>query len=116
MTEQYEITRGELEDIMLKQAEKNPKYREMLLSDPKGTLQKQLGETPLPESLEVEVIQESPNKVYIRLPHSVAEGEELADEDLEQVAGGKGNQDTVNCQGAAPSAGGFASKNEISIM
>lgn len=115
MSDQYEITRGELEEVMIKQASENEKYRQMLLADPKGTLQKQLGLTPLPEGLEVEVLEESANKVYIVLPHSVSEGDELADEDLEQVAGGKGNKDTVNCNAPA-SAGGFASKNEISIM
>ena len=115
MSETSEITRGELEEVMVKQASESAAYREALIADPKGTLKKQLAGTPLPENLEVEVLEETPNKVFIVLPHSVAEGDELADEDLEQVAGGKGNKDTVNCNAPA-AAGGFASKNEISIM
>lgn len=107
------INRTELEEIIVKQATSNPKYRELLLQNPRELVERQIGES-LPANVQVKVIQESANEVYIRLPYNVAEGAELADEDLEQVAGGKGNQDKVYCTGAA-SAGGFNSKNEIRV-
>src|SRR4051812_31953090 len=111
----YEASRTEVEEVIQRQAASNPKYREMLLSKPKALLEQQLGHR-LPESLAVEVIQETPSKIFIRLPHTTSEGDELADEYLEQVAGGKttGGGDKVMCMAPA-SAGGFASKNEIHV-
>jgi hypothetical protein len=108
------VTRAELEEVIIKQANSNPKYRELLLSNPKELLERQIGQK-LPEGMTVEVVQETANKVFIRLPHVVQEGDELKDEDLEQVAGGKSeSKDTVTC--ATATAGGFATKNEIHAM
>ncbi|MDA0812028.1 MAG: NHLP leader peptide family RiPP precursor, partial [Verrucomicrobia bacterium] len=86
----------------------HPQYRDALIANPKKTVETQLNST-LPENVSVEVVQESPNKIYIRLPHVVAEGAELSDEDLEQVAGGK--DDTYSCN---ESIGGFNTRNEFS--
>ncbi|MCB1095454.1 MAG: NHLP leader peptide family RiPP precursor [Verrucomicrobiales bacterium] len=102
------LTREEIESIVLENAAKHPQYRDALLADPKKTIETQLNST-LPEGVSVEVVQESPNKIYIRLPHVVAEGSELSDEDLEQVAGGK--DDTYTCN---ESIGGFNTRNEFS--
>ncbi|MEZ5324870.1 MAG: NHLP leader peptide family RiPP precursor [Verrucomicrobiales bacterium] len=102
------LSRSELEEIVTENANRHPKYREALLADPKKTLETQLN-NKLPENITVEVIQETPSKVYIRLPHVVADGTELSDEDLEQVAGGK--DDTYSCN---ESIGGFNTRNEFS--
>ena len=64
-----------------------------LLADPKGTVERQLGQ-PLPDSLSVEVVQESTQKMFLVLPLAIAEAEEalaLSDTALEQIAGGSGN-------------------------
>ena len=102
------LTREEIETIVLENAAKHPQYRDALLADPKKTVETQLNST-LPENVTVEVVQESPSKIYIRLPHTVAEGAELSDDDLEQVAGGK--DDTYSCN---ESIGGFNTRNEFS--
>lgn len=102
------LTRAEIEEIVIENATKHEKYREALLSDPKKTVETQLNNT-LPENVSVEVVQETPTKIFIRLPHVVAEGAELSDEDLEQVAGGK--DDTYSCNEAI---GGFNTRNEFS--
>lgn len=102
------LTREEIEAIVVENATKHPAYREALLADPKKTVETQLNNT-LPENVSVEVVQESPSKIFIRLPHVVQEGAELSDEDLEQVAGGK--DDTYSCN---ESIGGFNTRNEFS--
>ena len=102
------LSRAEIEEIVIENATKHEKYREALLADPKKTVETQLNST-LPENVTVEVVQETPSKIYIRLPHVVAEGAELSDEDLEQVAGGK--DDTYSCN---ESIGGFNTRNEFS--
>jgi len=107
-------TRSEIEEIMVKQAAESSAYKDALLADPKGTLEKQVGK--LPDELSVSVVEEGPNNIVIRVPYAVSEGAELGDEDLEQVAGGKNiSMDKVNCSGASPQKGGFASKNSISV-
>ena len=102
------LSREEIESIVLENAAKHPQYRDALIADPKKTVETQLNNT-LPENVSVEVVQETPNKIFIRLPHTVAEGAELSDDDLEQVAGGK--DDTYSCN---ESIGGFNTRNEFS--
>jgi len=102
------LSREEIEEIVIENAGKHPKYREALLADPKKTVETQLNNT-LPENVSVEVVEETPSKIFIRLPHVVQEGAELSDEDLEQVAGGK--DDTYSCN---ESIGGFNTRNEFS--
>ncbi|MGK0189172.1 MAG: hypothetical protein ACI9R3_004989 [Verrucomicrobiales bacterium] len=102
------LTRDEIEEIVIENATKYPKYREALLTDPKKIVETQLNNT-LPDNVTVEIVQESAGKIYIRLPHLIADGSELSDEDLEQVAGGK--DDTYSCN---ESIGGFNTRNEFS--
>ncbi|REJ82037.1 MAG: NHLP leader peptide family natural product precursor [Acidobacteria bacterium] len=83
-----EYTRGELQDKMQEWANDNVAYRQALLKDPKKVLEGHLGQE-LPEEVEIEVVQDSPTKMYIALGQfPAAEGEELSDDDLENVAGG----------------------------
>jgi hypothetical protein len=82
-----------------RRAVQDPAFRAALLADPKGTVERELGQ-PLPDSLVIEVVQESVGKMYLVLPLAVAEAEsgipfggssrggELDDAALEQVAGG----------------------------
>jgi hypothetical protein len=82
-------TRGQLWDKIVEQAQKNPKYYELLLSDPRALMQRQLG-TDIPEHVNIQVLEETPDTYYVVLPYTVREGAELSDSDLEKVAGGKG--------------------------
>jgi hypothetical protein len=86
------MTRGEMQDLLNKFAAENPSYRQALLSDPKGTIEKQfnidLG------SASVRAIADTADTVHVVVPHVPAEGE-LSDADLEMVAGGGGKD--VSC-------------------
>jgi hypothetical protein len=87
------MTRGQIQDLVGKFATENPKYRTALLSNPKGTIEKQLN-TQL-GAVTVKAVADTADTVHVVIPYSAAEGE-LSDADLERVAGGK--QDiTANC-------------------
>jgi hypothetical protein len=60
-------------------------YREELLANPKRAIQQEFGKE-LPLGLEVRVVEESANVVYLVLPPKRAL--ELSDADLQAVAGG----------------------------
>ena len=60
-------------------------YREQLLANPKHAIQQAFGKE-LPLGLEVRVVEEAANVVYLVLPPKPTS--ELTDEDLEAVAGG----------------------------
>ena len=95
------MTRGQIQDLVGKFASENPKYRAALLSNPKGTIEKQLN-TQL-GAVTVKAVADTADTVHVVIPYAAAEGE-LSDADLERVAGGK--QDiTANCLvlGARPS-------------
>src|SRR4026208_2078354 len=87
------MTRGQIQDLVGKFAAENPKYRAALLSNPKGTIEKQLN-TSL-GAVTVKAVADTADTVHVVIPYAAAEGE-LSDADLERVAGGK--QDiTANC-------------------
>ncbi len=94
MAEVKQLSRGELQDLVAKQAIKNPKYRQQLLRDPKSLLAKQLGQD-LPASLKVKAVEETADTYYVVVPHVPAEGKELHDADLEKVAGGLGDKNST---------------------
>lgn len=80
-------SRGELQDVIAKNAANDDDYREALLENPKKILEKHLGQE-LPDWLNVNVVEEKADTIYLIAPH--VPGDELSDEDLEMVAGGKG--------------------------
>jgi hypothetical protein len=87
------MTRGQIQDLVGKFAQENPKYRQALLTNPKGTIEKQLN-TSL-GSVTVKAVADTADTVHVVIPYAAKEGE-LSDADLERVAGGK--QDiTANC-------------------
>jgi hypothetical protein len=87
------MTRGQIQDLVGKFAQENPKYRAALMSNPKGTIEKQLN-TSL-GSVAIKAVADTADTVHVVIPYAAGEGE-LSDADLERVAGGK--QDiTANC-------------------
>jgi len=88
MSEQ--VTRGDISDIISQFAAQDPAYRKMLLENPKEVLAKQMGQE-LPDGITVKVVEESADTIYLVAPYvAPAAGDELSDDDLEKVAGGKG--------------------------
>lgn len=93
-----EMTRGEIQDLLVKFATEQPAYKAALEFDPKDIIYRQFG-IEVPESIDVKVIQETADTVYVVLPHCVAQGEELSDADLESVAGGHTIVKDAECGG-----------------
>lgn len=101
------MTRGEVQDLVAKFAAENPKYRSALLSNPKGTIEKQLN-TSL-GATKVVAVADTADTVHVVIPYAAAEGE-LSDADLEKVAGGK--QD-IRAECVNIAVGGAASANTV---
>ena len=80
------MTRGEVQDLVGKFAADNPKYRDALLTDPKGVIEKQLNTTL--GSVNVKAVADTADTVHVVIPYAAPEGE-LSDADLEKGAGGK---------------------------
>jgi hypothetical protein len=90
------MTRGEMQDLLEKFAASNTDYRAALLKNPKAVVEKQFNMT-VPDNVTIKAVEENANTIYVIVPHSVAAGAELADEDLEKVAGGSTVKGDANC-------------------
>ena len=82
--------RAEMKRRLINRNLEDEGFRQRLLDDPKGTIEQELG-SRMPESIEVRLVEESADTIYLVLPSSsrVGEGGELSDEALESVAGGE---------------------------
>lgn len=93
MNERYEFERKFIE-----RAWEDEAFKQELLSNPKAVFEKESAQE-FPTDLEIEVLQETANKIYLVLPNNPASAieteQELSEEALETVAGGKGW--TWNC-------------------
>ena len=94
--------RFEFEQKLIQQAWEDEAFKQELLSNPKAVYARESGQE-LPKDIEIEILQETANKVYLVLPNNpVPAGfeEELSEEALEAVAGG-------GCFNKTRWAGGF---------
>ena len=93
-------TRAEAERTLVQRSIEDEEFRQRLLEDPKGTVEQELG-TQLPEGVEVRVVEESADTIYLVLPSAspIGEGGELSDQDLEEVAGGAYTDSGATCEG-----------------
>jgi hypothetical protein len=82
-----EVTRGQLNEHIAGLAAKDPAFRAALLANPRGAMAQVL-EGPLPESLTIRVVEDTPDTLHLVLPPAPAAGAELSDRQLERVAGG----------------------------
>jgi hypothetical protein len=80
-----QISRADVEDIILAKVAEDPAFAARLKADPKAVLSEMFG-TKLPADLQISVFQETPNHLMLRLPAPVSD--ELSDSVLEGVAGG----------------------------
>jgi hypothetical protein len=64
-------------------------FRQRLLEDPRAAVEEEIG-MRLSESVQVRVVEESAQTIYLVLPSTspIGEGGELSDQALESVAGG----------------------------
>lgn len=93
-------SRKDLETAVILRAWKDDAFRRELLANPKAAIAKVTGK-PLPDDLQVVVHEETAKTLHLCLPAKPAPtaGAELADEELEAVAGGA--SDTYSsCKGA----------------
>ena len=88
-------SRAEMERRLINRSLQDEDFRQRLLAEPRAAIEQELG-SRLPESVEVRVVEESADTIYLVLPSAspIGEGGELSDEALESVAGG----DVINVQ------------------
>jgi hypothetical protein len=83
--------RAESERRIIEKSLADEVFRQRLLEDPKGALEEEFG-TRLPERVQVRVVEETAETTYLVLPIvsplGGEEGDELSDQELEEVAGG----------------------------
>ena len=89
-------SRAEIDRRLINRSLEDDEFRQRLLDDPKGTIEHELGRR-FPESIEVRVVEESTETIYLVLPSAspTGQGGELSDQELDAVAGGGWHQDTA---------------------
>lgn len=97
------MDRKQFEAKIIAKAWKDASFREALKRDPKGTLATELESlhsgAKLPANLQVTVVEESADHIYLVIPNSpTAVSGALDDASLEAVAGGAGGVATVATQ------------------
>lgn len=80
-------SRGTVEQALIRKSLEDESFRQRLLAEPKSTIEQELGER-LPAELEVRVLEETPDTLYLVVPSNGAPGE-LSDNELDAVAGGE---------------------------
>ena len=91
--------RAEMERRLIERSLKDESFRQRLLDDPKGTLEQEL-ERGLPEGVQVRVVEESTDTIYLVLPRTSAlggQGGSLSDQELDAVAGGGDPTSDASC-------------------
>ena len=88
--------RKKLEQQLIEKAMKDPGFRKRLLENPKAVIHELTG-FELPPSLNVIILEEDPQTVYLVLPTVLAQPDEteLTAKELEMVAGGRA--DSIIC-------------------
>jgi hypothetical protein len=83
-------SRAEVERRLIERSLQDEDFRQRLLAEPRAVIEQELG-SRLPESVEVRVVEESADTIYLVLPSAsrVGQGGELSDQELEDVSGGK---------------------------
>jgi Nitrile hydratase, alpha chain len=85
MSEEALPSRRDLEDRLVARAWADEAFRERLKADPRSAVAEEVGIT-LPESIEIEVLEETPQKGYLVIP---ANRVVISDELLEAASGGE---------------------------
>ena len=98
--------RAELERRLIEKSLQDVSLRQRLLADPRAALEEELG-SRLPDNIEVRVVEETADTIYLVLPSASPLGEsgELSDRELEAVAGGEYTDLTGTCEATESTAG-----------
>ena len=83
-----------VEVAVKRQAMKDPEFRALALSNPNAAIAK-INSTPLPTGFKVRFVDNAGANRTIVLPDPLARVDELSDAELEQVAGGRNNNNVV---------------------
>ena len=86
MAEQAPPTRRDMEADIIARAMKDEEFARELRADPRAVIEREVGK--LPEGIEIKLVEETPDTLYLVLPSRPSPSGELSDAELEQVAGG----------------------------
>jgi len=75
-----------LRQRVIDRAQKDADFRKLLTSNPREAVKSEVG-VDLPSDLDIQVIEETANKIYLVLPPDPPRGQ-LSDDQLESVSGG----------------------------
>jgi hypothetical protein len=84
-------TRSDLEAKVVARAQADESFRERLKADPRSAIAEETG-VSMPESMQIEVLEETPEKAYLVIPASRAA---VPDEELD-FAAGISSSDTIS--------------------
>jgi hypothetical protein len=84
MSKEGVTSREELEARLIERAQKDPKFRELLLADGNAAAEEEFG-GPLPGGLQLKAVEEKGRTRYLVLP---VDPSEIDEADLELIAGG----------------------------
>ena len=88
MSDDIIVSRKDVREALVRTALKDDLFRESLVANPKLAVERALG-TKLPGAMEVVVVQETDERMFIVLPMQLPfETGDLSDAELEQIAGG----------------------------
>jgi hypothetical protein len=95
MAEQAPPTRRDMEAEIIARAMKDEGFARELRADPRAVLEREVGGR-LPEGIEIKVVEETPDTLYLVLPARPSPDVELSEAELDRVAGG---DTTSTCSG-----------------
>lgn len=101
MAEEKRKSREEALAPVVAKAWKDEKFKKELISNPKAVISKEFG-VQIPDNVNVKVLEENANNLYIILPTRPQVEGELTDEQLQDVAGGSGWKVISTIAGGGP--------------
>jgi len=81
------LTRRGIETALIEKCWKDPEFKTAVINDPKGMLERHMGQK-LPPELKIFIHEEDASNVHFSIPLAPSNVTELSDDQLEQVAGG----------------------------
>jgi hypothetical protein len=83
------VSRTDFESSLIAKAWKDEVFKQELVNNPKAVIEKEL-EQKLSSSVKIQVLEENSDTLYLVIPQAPQVSEELSEEALESVAGGRG--------------------------